>query len=60
LQDTIKQVFAAQLKKVANKLTKIYDIDKTKVDGVINDAKKCDDAVRSAASERIQGTDGKN
>jgi hypothetical protein len=58
--DTIKQLFARQIQRAAKKSIKIQDIDKTKVDGVINDAKKFDDAVRSQADARGQRTDRKN
>lgn len=58
--DTIKQLFARQIQRAAKKSIKIQDIDKTKVDGVINDAKKFDDAVRGPADASGQRTDRKN
>jgi hypothetical protein len=58
--DTIKQLFARQLQRAAEKSIKIQDIDKTKVDGVINDTQKFYDAVRGPACAGSQRTDRKN
>jgi hypothetical protein len=60
VSDTIKQLFDKQKQLASKKSIKIQDIDRTKVDGVINDAKKFDDAVRGPADARGQRTDRKN
>lgn len=58
--DTIKQVFDRQKKLAPKKPIKIHDMDKSKIDGVINDIQEFDDAVRSPVNDRGQRTDRKN
>ena len=57
---TIKQLFDKQKQLASKKPIKIQDIDRSKVDGVINDIQKFDDAVRSPVNARGQRTDRKN